>query len=214
MEHAVARKFGRLDAVVFAVATLLGLAWWRLISPRGYFAIYVYPTYVLTESGLEGSGSQMSLWHFRLKTLLNIPISLYPIFVTWTFALFFIRLLPPRPSIRRVARQPGFATTFSVVVAAGFVLIDLISKHISYGGLTWPGFAANWGNLLAGEFERRRQLNIAFTGRTIFLAVASTSSVMHISPGVSACKRSWVDRMGQTLGVIWIGTCLIRMFTL
>src|SRR5947209_11055 len=90
------RKPTLLDAMIVVAATAVGLACFRPVPPLFYSGPHVWALSVLVAD----------------VTALLAP---------WTVALLVIRLLPPRPRLRRLARQPGF-------VACAVSVMDLIAN--------------------------------------------------------------------------------------
>lgn len=107
-------------------------------------------------------------------------------------ALIPIRLQRPRPGLRRLARQPGFAAccALAAVLALGFlqglVLVLFRDVQKAWGG-TWP-------------FQQLWEIGVAFRGP---FAVAGAWLVLLLS-GRWRAEPSWVDRLGRFLGMVWL----------
>src|SRR4051812_23732853 len=90
------RRLTILDAVALVAATAIGFGFTRALwdALRGD---YFY--------------KPMSGWTLA-ATLAKAPLSvlvLIPLLLTWTFTLVLLRVLQPRPSLRRLPLQPGLA---------------------------------------------------------------------------------------------------------
>jgi hypothetical protein len=107
-------------------------------------------------------------------------------------ALIPIRLLRPRPGLRRLVRQPGFAACCAIaaVLALGFIegLMWVLFRDVQKGwGNVWP-FQQLWA--------------IAIEIRGIF-AVAGVWLLLAFT-GRWRAEKSWVDRLGRALGAVWV----------
>jgi hypothetical protein len=107
-------------------------------------------------------------------------------------ALIPIRLLRPRPGLRRLVRQPGFAACCAIaaVLAFGFVegLILVFFRDVQKG----------WGNVW--PFQQLWSIGIAFCG---IFAVAGAWLLLALT-GRWRAEKSWVDRLGRVLGTVWV----------
>ena len=106
--------------------------------------------------------------------------------LTLVIALLPLRLLPPRPPMRRVRRQPGFIAS----VTSAFYLADLVVSF-SFMRLARP---SPWGVF----------------GYLYWIATPTVGSVILLGWFVLAvsgrwqAERSWIDRFGRALGIGWI----------
>lgn len=121
------------------------------------------------------------------------------------FALVVVRLRRPRPSLRRLAHQPGFAACFAALLVAFVSIIgslfsmaeravlgdgylppspEIFIYSLLYDLLAYPypapgaAVTAVWGVMLAGSMCRRE-------------------------PG-------WIDRAGRAVGACWLFTSVLR----
>ena len=143
------RTFTWLDAIALVSATALG-GWW--VASTWYFDSFD------SIADMIPCFPEMSL----------------PPLTAWTLAVVALRLLPPRPLLRRVVRQPGAAA--SGAVAAVFTLANIDG----FGGpipdispeQSAIAVAIVWGLLRAGRACRP--------------------------------EPSWIDRLGRAIGLSWI----------
>ena len=121
--------------------------------------------------------------------------------VTWTPTLLWLRLRRPRPTLRRLARQPGFAASIAgtAVLALGTVTIGLLALiRLSMQGPTQSAGVAprppdpTWWLGVVLHF-----------GPVVGPAVIAAWFVLAVS-GRRRPARGWLDPLGRTIGVAWI----------
>lgn len=208
MQTAPQRKFTILDAMVLVAATALGLAWWRLLGPEGYFHYYIGHGTLLTEISTVGPGRwSVAGWWWR--RLLNLPMAFYPVLVTSTLALLGLRLASPRPRFRRLARQPGFAACVAVMLAFFAKILELVGAQFVFGSLT----VFLDGRLLINYFRAGNGLTFPHMCISILLAMVAVWGTLWATGGFRP-EKSWIDRFGRVLGTLWIVLSLLRVFTL
>jgi hypothetical protein len=118
----------------------------------------------------------MSLWHCVAAV---------------TIALLALRFRKPRPTLRRLARQPGTVALGAVVLG---VSVDLFRSldDVVYG--------------IIAEWSFRRWNHYAYfdiRGAPEGLAVASAWLTLAVG-GRWRAGRDWIDRLGLALGVFWL----------
>jgi len=113
-----------------------------------------------------------------------------PVIAMWTLALIPIRLLGPRPSRRRLARQPGLMATLAVGVATVF------------GGLQYLIGASVWGWDYYGGMIGTED-TMAIVPALFGLAVSVSWMTLCVGRRWRA-EASWVDRLGRAMGAFWI----------
>lgn len=127
------------------------------------------------------------VWLFCLNTFGAAP----PLVAFWSLALVIIRLRKPRPSLRRLARQPGFIACVAAVL--GILLGALIAVPFLLDGLGYD----DWGLLAAFPIGHA----VAASWLTLVL------------------NRRWrpvpdlFDRAGRVFGVFWIFTLPFILLT-
>ena len=105
-------------------------------------------------------------------------------------ALCILRLRKPRPSLRRIIRQPGAAACASVVIYAIVILIGDCIYERKY-------FAEHGWYLLI------EHMSLMFGCHLLGGPVAGAWIVLWIGR-VGRLEPSWIDRAGRVLGVYWI----------
>ncbi len=111
-----------------------------------------------------------------------------------TMALLFLRLLRPRPSASRLARQPGFVACLAaslVLFVGGSMTFSGVSRNAA---LPWRGlFFSDYFIYLLQPFERAE----------VGFAVAASWLVQVVGRRWRP-EPSWIDRCGRAMGAYWI----------
>jgi hypothetical protein len=111
-----------------------------------------------------------------------------------TMALLFLRLLQPRPSVSRLARQPGFVSCLAaslVLFVGGSITFSGVSRN---SALPWRGlFFSDYFAYLLQPFERA----------AVGFAVAASWLVLIVGRRWRP-EPSWIDRCGRAVGAYWI----------
>jgi hypothetical protein len=128
-----------------------------------------------------------------------------PGLAAWTATVLALRFVPPRPSVRRIALQPGWA---ACGVALLVVIVETIGQAISlvhaeasrgYLGAEWRAFGfATWFH--------RGLLRTALEPTTF--AITAVWAVLLVSRFMRP-EASWLDRAGRALGACWIAAALL-----
>jgi hypothetical protein len=116
--------------------------------------------------------------------------ALTPYLAALTAAVLVVRLRQPRPSLRRIGRQPGMvaSTTATAAMAIGGVWI---------------------GSLLAAgsRFIRVETIFVGYAQEVSF-AVLGAWVALAIS-GRWRAEARWIDRLGRLVGLTWIGVTVV-----
>jgi hypothetical protein len=169
------RPFTVRDALILIGALAVGLA--------------------LTRAALAGRPLDRTHWVHSVAVGLTAAS---PCAGAMSLALLALRLVRPRPGLRRLARQPGLVAC--AVFAVDSILVALFAMTNRTGGRFF--FAdAMW--ILHGQWVLRTnyfwpQAGSAVGGAWIALALG----------GRWKAEPSWIDRAGRALGVYWIATYL------
>lgn len=161
------RRFTIADGMVLVVATAVGL-----MLARAYInSIFEhYPPRFRTAALLaRGSGNCLA----AACMLVLIPL----------------RLKQPRPPLRRLVRQPGFAACVAAAVALGWAAVDAgceAALMASHDPASWP-FYQIW-------HSETRHVAAAVVGAWLALWAS----------GLCRPERGWVDRLGRVLGGWWL----------
>lgn len=166
------RKLSVLDAMILVAATAGWLTALRIMRIEINLRTYLHPD------------------EYGLLRYVQRPIGLALLFLS--VALFLIRLRPPRPSRRRLWRQPGFAAAAAVLLGVAIKALSVIV------------------------------LNQAVPGRSIrTLDEILRGSSAYCGPAVAGAwfalivTRRWraepggIDRLGRVLGACWLVEFLV-----
>jgi hypothetical protein len=171
------RRFTLLDGLILIAPMAAGLA---MVQPFFRDRLFLYGS---TPSprwlGYAGVGMNLAS-RFVAMGMLGVLV---------------VRLLPPRPRLRRLSRQPG-----AVACAAG-------AAAMVVGGLVAVAF-------IAFRDQSSRSSGIsgwAFFEARIGPAVMASWVALALSRRWRA-EPSWVDRAGRILGAYWIALFLFRWF--
>jgi hypothetical protein len=172
------RKLTLLDTMILTAATATGMALMRSC----------------------GRGFQMEPkdWHWPAAIILQGTWSSWYFLTAWGPALLVIRLLPPRPRLRKVLRQPGTVACYAMILplsvqATTFVILtakEETDAAFMKGFLTQPYFM--------GEQD---------AGLVVFSIVGAWLTL--VLTGRWRPERNWIDRAGRFLGFAWIAGYVI-----
>jgi hypothetical protein len=139
-----------------------------------------------------------------------------PFAISVTATLVILRMIPPRPRLRRIARQPGFIACAAAVIAMAVRLAEAVLYCIM-GYLTRSSSAMR---LPAPPFARRDDSDwLNPTGRILYdalvddfpgiqpwmIAVAIVAAWFVLwANGKWRPEPSWLDRLGRLMGAYWI----------
>jgi hypothetical protein len=134
--------------------------------------------------------------------------------VVWTPTLLFLRLRSPRPPLRRLARQPGFAASLagtSIIVlgalAVGLLALVRVSRRGAVGiralldtDFPIPVTDALWWVTVVLHFGA--VVGPAIIGAWLLLAIS----------GRRRPARGWIDPLGRVLGILWIVLFVVNCY--
>jgi amino acid transporter len=166
------RRFGLLDGMILVAGVAVGIA---LSRTRLFY-------WEEMELGLTSSWLMLQVFDVASYVL-----------VVMSFLMLVLRLRRPRPTLRRVARQPGFA---ACLVA---VLLDIgaVYTFVLYRASAWDGIGDLEGLLdLSTLNVLRPEPQTAFAIAAIWLIFA-LGRIGRPEPG-------WIDRAGRVAGWGWI----------
>jgi hypothetical protein len=181
------RKLTLLDMMVLTAATATGMALMRLCGRR----FQMLP--------------QAKDWHWHAAIILQgIWLSWY--FLTaWGPALFVIRLLPPRPRLRKVLRQPGTVACYAMILPLSVqatTFIILTAKERNETAWARAEVAFERGFLMHPYFMGEQD-----AGLVVFSVVGAWLTL--VLTGRWRPERNWIDRAGRFLGFAWIAGYVI-----
>jgi hypothetical protein len=165
------RTFTLFDAMFLVAATAIGFAWVR------------------------------SVWYFenfkRLMDWLDHALEMLKLLLaTWMFATVALRMLPPRPPLRRHVLQPGAAAcgafTFAFTIECSFHFVNLFARN---RGIPWYLFHN-------GYFGSELYMQVIVAGRYHY-PIAAVWGLLLLSRRCHP-EPSWIDRTGRALGLSWL----------
>jgi hypothetical protein len=181
-----------LDAALLIAATAIGLALIRL----------TYPLLVWALDSPEAN-------EFAVRTLLERVgiwvIITSPMLVAWTVVLPILRLMPPRPALRKLLRQPGMLACGGgvLIMAAGNITNLLVFTYFCFA-MRWDYGLFTWFGLNVGQLFSAKVLTLTDL-RQVGLFIAVVWPVQALT-GRWRPAPDWVDRLGRALGFAWIAT--------
>jgi hypothetical protein len=198
MRTRTTRSFRISDALVLVAATALGLAGCR-------FWLWVDAQ----RSKLWPTGAQPVLRTVWLTAVGMIPVCSI-LLLSWTTAVFFLRLRSPRPRRRLLWCQPGFLACVAVVFVS-------VWKSIGVGLLAaaqlWAASTGQLLNINSGELAKELALMLLidpFPPQFNIGAAVVLLWLVTCAGGRCRPEPSWVDRSGRALGALWICTALLE----
>jgi hypothetical protein len=188
------RPFTVLDAMVLVAATAVGLAVMR--SDPNSILYRIAPairSHVRPDEHI----------HVKLYLITGDILEFQPLLLVWTYAALILRLRGPRPGIRRLARQPGFAALLTAVVCSAYAWLDGLTHGIwelanpDHKGHPLEDLTGSLSQLFDGVWD----LGAAVSAVWAFMALGQI------------CRRepSWIDRLGRILGGGWIAATALRI---
>ena len=178
-----ARKFTVLDGMVLIAATGIAFVPIRLFLWENWH----FPEEL----------SVPEIWRMGLE----INVSLVPLALSLSMALWLLGMKKPRPNLRRVYRKPGMAActvaiVYAILSSTGYVVFLHFSHALDRGVF---------------EDDNSTMLWIRIGMQPAFLvggAVVSVWIVMGLG-GTWRAEPSWIDRAGRALGIYWVSTSVL-----
>lgn len=191
MQNFPRRKLTLLDLVVVVASIAAGLALlrWRL----AFADVLRFFRTISDAVPWEWSAGAFSL---RLSGLLDLAT---PCALTGTFGVLILRLLPPRPRLPRLARQPGFVACVTYLAVAVFTTVTVLVTLQTRGKL---------GQLKPIDVVAYYMVASELAAHLGGLSVAVAWSVLWMN-GRYRPEACWVDRLGRLLGFYWIASGLV-----
>ncbi len=170
----------------------------------------------LVAASAVGLGVTRTLWDFFLGEYFYRPISgwttvavfarapetvlvLIPLATTWTFTLPLLRLRRPRPPLRRLPLQPGTAAWGAAILVLAVTQLGFLSK------CAVEVFVTGATDFAVRSFSDFFLIEITPSTGLIACAILTAWMMLAVT-GLGRPERSWIDRMGRVLGVLWIAT--------
>lgn len=210
---AAERRFSISDGLILIAAVALGLAGvrgWQNPSWCSY-QIGFYPG-----PGAPASFDRVFVYQLSVGISWTIPFAM-----ALSLAMLAIRLRRPRPSLRRVVRQPG---TIACAAALAAILFRLLEESFCWvlGYLTRPQSAVHLPSPPFVRFDNpgfhpppaqwfRNGVLETFpilVSPSLALAIAAGWIVLRTS-GRWRPATGWIDRSSRLLGWYWIGLAIV-----
>jgi ABC-type Fe3+ transport system permease subunit len=187
------RRMSLLDAILMVGSAAVGLGLFEL-SHRTLFKGLIW----IADRGFPNIQSWSTLE--ALVTCSDITVFLLPVIIPWTFLLILLRMRSPRPSWRRIWRQPGMAACLVAVFAwlwtALALLLAMNVEHVARARRVIT--PADWAQKYLSDEV------FMYVG----LAVAAVWIVQY-SSGRWRRSADWIDMMGRVVGALWIAIGLV-----
>ncbi len=164
-----ARKMTLLDLMILVAAMALGFKIVRDIVPGVAHMVPTGPDF----------------WFLMPRWLMNASILIlasWPLPAMVTIALLLIRIRAPRPTLRRLARQPGFVAGLAVTMISLCNALMLLAA-----------------GLRVGETTDLYPFTAIPIGAAVLVAWVTLLSVGRWNP-----QHDFLDRAGRVLGCYWI----------
>jgi hypothetical protein len=168
MARSSCRKFTLLDAMILVGGVAIGFAGCRT---------------EIVEFGFPDERRLAAIHRLSGKFLMLASI----LVLAW-------RLRRPRPSIRRIGRQPGAAACLSIIMFDLFYSVHYLISDALEGQYIWkPGYHYGrllWFTLLSFEYECGHVVAVVW----IIFALGR----------IGRPEAGWIDRSGRIVGWLWI----------
>ncbi len=177
-----------LDAVLLVSSAAIGLGLFELMH-RSLFRGWIW----ITDIGVP----KVRTWSTMeaVVTLSDITVFLLPVIMPWTFLLVVLRMRAPRPSWKRIWRQPGMAACLAALLGCCWTLVVLFLA-------TNVHRVARASKTITPDLWAQKYLSDELF-MYIGLAVAAVWVVQYLS-GRWRRSADWIDVMGRIVGVFWI----------
>jgi hypothetical protein len=146
-----------------------------------------------------------------------------PLLLPASFALLIVRLRSPRPALRRLGRQPGFAATSAVALVVGVDFACRVVANIpafvmharlafvpwtfgllySHRPVSYMKDALRYLNQGVTTFFDWYQASLWYIHPLLGAAVTAAWAVMALGRA-SRTEPGWIDRSGIALGLLWV----------
>jgi len=177
------RRFTLFDGMILIAATGFGIGGFRALYENWVGSINL-STVTMAEA-LRG---------FMIVFILSMPTLL-----AWTFAILFLRMRRPRPTLPRLSRHPGLIACLGATLAFGIIVL-LFSGDLAVWMIR-NGDYHMLNHLLALEVN----VKMAAAAPLIQTSVAVAWGILAIT-GRWRSECSWIDRLGRVIGLLWIVT--------
>jgi hypothetical protein len=185
------RRFTLLDAMIVVAAVALAIA-----ATRWKYAGYAWFWNFHREGWTPGAS---------LRRLATAAAFALPTLFAATVAVVLARLAPPRPPLRRIARQPGSTACGMALLAIAAETVGFVARQIEHR-YSWAQYQ-NWIETAGalGIFTTDVLIRSTYA---VSYAILATWTLLALGRQVRT-ERSWVDRTGRALAVTWMLTAFL-----
>lgn len=143
----------------------------------------------LVSDAVVMSGSKREVWRawYAVANLVLLVVSL---------GVMAVRFLPLRPSVPRLARQPGFQAVTALVALAVLGGVLGVLDWVTFWGKMGPPEVAVWNWLHASLISVSGPWNVGF--------VIALTWFIGALQGFRRRRADWVEWAGRALGVVWV----------
>jgi hypothetical protein len=192
----IRRRFRLLDAMILVAATALGfgaIGWFAKAAELSLQDVSDAVSEVFPKQGRPIS-AQLVVGVCAMGGAIVTPL-----FAAWALALLSIRLISPRPRLRRLASQPGMMAVCSSIMVLAVLGLFFICVILVSGGLS----------------RAEEAVEYTFYSLPVLFGLTVAASWMSLLVGRRwRAERSWVDRAGRALGCVWIVAGLLMIYFL
>lgn len=202
------RKFTVADGMILVAAT--AVEFWMLsleVTPNQLTGWELGPALVeYLRQWVTGSPGAATRTRDFVFMVIDLILGLSPLLLVPTMTVFVLRLRRPRPSIRRLVRQPGFATSLAVVwvwaVNSVTAMISMVYHRLTGG--RWDMYVTpELGSLFVPIYFRELRCD--------WYEVAVLAIWSYLLVGrLARSEAGWIDRLGRVLGGCWMFLFLLR----
>ena len=179
------RPFTVLDGMILVAATAAGL---RVGQP-------VWRVNEVNLWELLGNFSNARTFGDVHRHLTGFAFNVMPVLWIWTLTLPLLGLRRPRPTLRRLCRQPGFAACVAVFAASAVVVLgSLVSEARTLKPHYSRRLEFELVIYLGGDTDASVCFSFAVVGVWVLMALGKMG---RRDPG-------WLDRTGRVLGAYWV----------
>ncbi len=178
------RPFTVLDAMILVAATAVGL--WG-----GNLVWFVLGT---NWESLFGDLGDVRNFGYIHACLTGIAFAAMPVMWVWTLTMPLLGLRRPRPTLRRLCRQPGFAACVAVFITTTIIALSCLASEAHS---LKPNYRARL------ETELVNNLGWDFVTAPFGFVVAGVWVLFALGK-MSRRDPGWFDRTGRVLGAYWV----------
>jgi hypothetical protein len=194
------RPFTISDAMILVAATAIGIA--LMARFEEHSILHGLGHYTAGDHTALTFQIKLNIYNMVIADILNFE----PLLESLTLAVLILRLRRPRPSLRRLARQPGFAASFVVLFFLIFQVIEAGTEVAK--------------RMIEGQFPCNREI---FYGEFLQNVIIQTFELdFYLGPAVAVMwalmalgrtfrrEAGWIDRLGRIMGSLWIAAMILR----